>query len=115
MAHIYAKGVLERFGHLKRVVGISLEPPGRKGEQSEDMIYMEQADWTQEQRRRIKADCKRCGVLRDDLRGRQWSGQEYPEVEAITIARPSVQAGSSEMNRRQRRAAAAIARRSKKI
>ena len=29
------------------------------------------------------------------------SGQEYPEVEPITIARPSVQAGRSEMNRRQ--------------
>ena len=114
MAHIYARGVLERFGHLKRVVGVSMEPPSEKGEQSEDMIYMEQVDWTEEQRRSIRADCERCGVFRNDLRGRRWQGQEYPDVESITVARPRLPTGSSGMNRRQRRAAAAIARRSRK-
>ena len=83
MAHIYARGVLERFRYLKRVVGISMEPPGEKGEQSEDMIYMEQVNWTEEQRRSIRADCERCGVLGQNLRDSIWRGQEYPDVESM--------------------------------
>ena len=76
-AHIYAPGILERFHHLKRVIGISREPPGQEHGVSEDMVYAEQADWTEEERAAIRRDCERCGILRDDMRVRRWSGREY--------------------------------------
>lgn len=79
LAHIYANGILERFSHLKRVIGISREPPGQKHGMSEDMIYAEQADWTEEEREAIRQDCERVGILRDDIRVRRWSGREYPD------------------------------------
>ena len=80
--HIYAKGILERFPHLKRVVGISCEPPppNRNGITSEDMIYAEQAEWTEEERCQIRRDCHALGVLRDDMKVRSWSSPEFPEV-----------------------------------
>ena len=78
-AHIYANGILEKFRHLKRVVGISREPPGQEHGVSEDMIYAEQADWTEEERAAIRRDCERCGILRYDMRIRRWSGREYPD------------------------------------
>ena len=77
-AHIYAKGILERFPHLKRVIGISREPPGQEHGVSEDMVYAEQADWTEAERTAIRRDCERCGILRDDMRMTRWSGREYP-------------------------------------
>ena len=79
LAHIYANGILERFPHLRRVIGISREPPGQEHGVSEDMVYAEQADWTEEDRTAIRRDCERCGILRDDMRVRRWSGREYPD------------------------------------
>ena len=78
-AQIYATGILERFHHLKRVIGISREPPGQGNGVSEDMVYAEQADWTEKERMAIKRDCERCGILRDDIRVRRWYGREYPD------------------------------------
>ena len=78
-AHIYANGILERFHHLKRVIGISREPPGHKHGVSEDMIYAEQADWTDEQRAAIRQDCERLGILGNAMRVRPWTDEEYPD------------------------------------
>lgn len=80
--HIYARGILERFPHLKRIVGIACEPPDQRHGTSEDMIYAEQAEWTDEERRTIRQDCERCGILRNDMTVRPWSGKEFPEVES---------------------------------
>ena len=79
-AHIYARGILERFHHLNRVIGISREPPGQEHGVSEDMVYAEQADWTDEERAAIRHDCERLNILGNDLRVRPWSGKEYPDT-----------------------------------
>ena len=79
-AQTYAMGLLERFSYLKRVIGISCEPPGQKHGGSEDMVYVQQTEWTEEQRREIKQDCERCDVLREDFKTRQFSAQEFPNV-----------------------------------
>ena len=115
-AQVYAKGLLERFPHLKRVVGISCEPRDQGGNSSEDMIYAEQADWTEEDRRAIRRDCEMYEVLRGDIKtkGRLWPGQEYPELETVSVEGMGTPAANSGMNRRQRRALEAKARRSRR-
>ena len=81
LAQIYAISVLQRFGYLKRVISISMEPPEEGAKCSEDMIYMEQAVWTDEERRSNAEDCRRLGIMRDDLKGKRWKGEEYPWVD----------------------------------
>ena len=77
---VYARGLLERFPHLKRVVGISCEPPDQGGGGSEDLVYAEQADWTDEDRSAIKQNCKTYGVLQGEMKERQSHVQEYPDL-----------------------------------
>jgi hypothetical protein len=108
---IYARGLLERHEHLRRVIGISREPSDQGRGVSEDIIYVEQHDWTDEQRAAIKEDCERAGVLQN-LRERRFGGAEFPEVETITIKRPGLMMPNSEPNRKQRRAMKARARKS---
>jgi hypothetical protein len=110
LAIVYAKGLLERYPHLKRVVGISREPPDQGKGVSEDLIYAEQSDWSEEARAAILADCKAFGVLQE-LKERRWSGEEFPEVTRLILERsPSHPA----MNRQQRRASNAKKRKSQK-
>ena len=80
VAQIYAKGILERHSYLKRVIGVACEPPGQPHGRSEDMVYAEQASWTEDERKAIREDCRRLGILRPNMTGQRWSGQEYPEV-----------------------------------
>ena len=80
-ALIYAKGLLEQHPHLKRVVGISCEPPGQKQGSSEDLIYIEQAEWSDEERREIRQNCKDARVLQKKAREIPLFEQEFPEVE----------------------------------
>lgn len=112
-AHVYAKGLLERHPHLERVIGISREPPDQGRGLSEDLVYAEQFEWTDKDRRAIKRDCKNFGVLQGQQKETPWNGQEYPNVETITIERRTGPAPSSGMNRKQRRALLAKARRKK--
>ena len=51
LTQIYARGILEQFPHLKRVVGISCEPIGQNQNCSEEMLYMEQCEWTEEEKK----------------------------------------------------------------
>ena len=53
-AQLYALGILERNPNLKRAIGISCEPPDQKSFTSEDMVYAEQIEWTDEERREIR-------------------------------------------------------------
>lgn len=112
-AHIYANGILERFSHLKRVIGIALEPPDQSHGVSEDMIYAEQATWTESERRAIRADCNTLGVLDDDMTSRRWPGQEYPDVQLASGA-DAQGPGAPALNRKQRRASAARRRRNRR-
>ena len=113
-AIVYAKGILERFPHLKRIVGVSCEPPDQGHGSSEDLIYVEQADWSDEDRQAIRHDCKILNILRIEMKATLLSGQEFPDVETVIIKpdeRPSYSYG---LNRKQRRIKKAELRRSKK-
>lgn len=112
-AQVYAKGVLERFPHLKRVVGVSCEPPNQGRGGSEELVYAEQADWSDEARRAIREDCKTYGVLQKGMKETPWQGQEFPDAEPFVIDEGRVEPRHFKMNRKQRRAAAARARRAK--
>ena len=65
--------------HLKRVVGIALEPAGAREFLSEDLVYVEQATWTDSDRHRIRNDCVALGILDDDLLRSERSEKEYPD------------------------------------
>jgi hypothetical protein len=101
-AVIYAKGLLERYPHLERVVGISREPPGQGRGVSEDLVYAEQSEWGNEERRAIREDCTKLGVLQN-MKERAWDGQEFPEVKTVTFERPSLGWPITQMNRQERR------------
>lgn len=104
---IYAKGLLERCAHLKRVIGFALEPPEQGRESSEDLIYAEQCDWTDEERAAIKNDCKRADLLQNIVE-RRHEGKEFPDVGTIVVESPD--AHQPHLNRKQRRALKARAR-----
>jgi len=112
-AMIYAQGVLERYPHLSRIVGISREPPKQGKGVSEDLIYGEQADWTDDERRQIKEDCKKLGVLQGPLKMQHVAGDEYPELNQIVIERPDARKMAIP-NRKQRRIQAAMTRAKRK-
>lgn len=112
-AIVYAKGLLERYPHLKRVVGVSREPPAQGRGLSEDLIYAEQAEWTDEERAAIKEDCETLGVLQGELQQKAWGGQEFPDVESIILERSASRSPSKSLNRQQRRAMKSQARKRK--
>ena len=111
-AEIYALGVLERNRSLDRVVGIAMEPLTQEDERSEDIVYAEQTDWTDEERRRIQQDCQRFGFLRGDLHSWRQTDHEFPETVASPSSRPQERLSEAPLNRRQRRALRAKQRRS---
>ena len=75
---VYARGILESYPHLKRVVGIALEPPCQGRGASEDLVYAEQYDWTDEDRRVIKQACKEYGVLQGRMKKTPVHLSEWP-------------------------------------
>lgn len=76
-AEICARGVLVRHPQLARVVGISCEPMGQI-ESSEDLILMDQADWSDADRDAIFKDCRRLGVLQPGSTVRHRREEEFP-------------------------------------
>ena len=113
-SRVYAKGLLVLYPHLKRVVGISREPPNQGRGISEDLMYAEQAEWTDEDRRVIIQECKVYGVLQGELKERLWHGDEFPEVVTVAFQRPNTQPPIGGMNRKQRRAMKSKQRKKKK-
>lgn len=101
-ATIYAQGVLEKHPHLKRIVGISREPPEQGRGASEDIIYAEQSDWTADERKSIRDSCNKLGILQQPLKMRPVEDEEYPELTQIIFARPNT-ARSEPLNRKERR------------
>lgn len=114
MLHVYARGILERYSYLKRAIGVACEPPGQEHGGSEDLIYAEQAEWTDEQRREIKEHCRRLNVFRRDLDMRLWEGEEYPDVVTVDIEQSTLKGQVIRPNRRRRRAMAAKKRKASK-
>lgn len=112
-AVVYAKGLLERYPHLERVVGISREPPEQGHGVSEDLVYAEQSEWTNDERQVIREDCKKLGVLQK-MKERTWDGQEFPEVETITFELPNFGRPLTQINRQERRKMVAKQRKKRK-
>ena len=114
LAMIYARGLLERHPHLKRVVGISCEPPEQGRGSSEDLVYAEQQEWTDQEREEIRSACETAGVLQN-MKEHPIKGQEFPEHGVITFESPASPPASSHLNRRQRRALKARTRRRQRL
>lgn len=112
-ALIYARGLLERYSYLKRIVGISCEPAGQGHGGSEDLIYIEQSDWSDEERREIRQDCKMAGVFQKKATVIPLDEQEFPDVETINIKPKEPSDLHYGMNRKQRRTMKSKARRGK--
>jgi hypothetical protein len=105
----YAQATLMKYSHLKRVIGIAMEPPNQGRGASEDCIYAEQADWSDEDREQNKNDCDALRIM-GPMQERQWSGQEYPDV---PVAKQKMRHATNG-NRAERRARAADERRRKR-
>lgn len=103
---VCARGILERHHYLKRIIGVICEPPNQGGGTSEDLIYMEQSNWSEKDRQSIREDCKTYGVLQN-MKSRVPNEREFPEVDTITF---EIEPATG-MNRKQRRAAKARDRR----
>ena len=74
----YAKGLLVRLPHLERVVGISCEPAGQGHGGSEDLVYVEQAQWSDADRVAIEEDCKRLRILQPGIKAKRLYEDEFP-------------------------------------
>lgn len=80
-ATIYAKAMLMRHPHLKRIIGISMEPPGSKHGSSEDMIYAVQSEWSKDEREISEADCTKLGIMQPTMKETHIDDQEFPLLE----------------------------------
>jgi hypothetical protein len=98
---VYARGILEMYPEIKRVVGISREPPEQDRGVSEDLVYAEQSNWTEEERNEIRDDCKRLGVLQGDMQQRWIRNDEYPPLDFSGV--PDEVSESQETGKRKKR------------
>ncbi len=110
MLSTYALLLLQRFDNLPRVIGIATEAPPKPGEESrgssEDLILVENPEWTDELIGDLEKRRQHYGFLNDDdLIKRSLDEAEWPEVAVISPKRPS---------RKERRALEAIERRKNK-
>jgi hypothetical protein len=99
----YAKAILIDRPHLRRVVGVAMEPPGQEGGVSEDNLLMLQREWTIVEKREHEEICRNLKIW-TNVKERPYRDNEYPDLPGYRKGRPE------EGNRRSRRAAAAKAR-----
>lgn len=111
-ATTYAQGILEKYPYLKRIIGISCEPPNQNRGASEDIVYAEQTNWSSEDREIIKKNCKDLGILQNEMQLNPVHDEEYPEFEQVFISSPS-DFFHNHPNRKQRRAEAAKTKKKK--
>ncbi|MBI5197639.1 MAG: hypothetical protein HZA19_03420 [Nitrospirae bacterium] len=82
MLEAYCMGVLKKFLHLKRVIGIATEPPptgDNSMDFSEDMIMIEQLNWTPEQEAEVDKMCRQFEILKEDrVNVSNFGLEEYP-------------------------------------
>lgn len=113
----YTENLLERNRHLKRVIGIATEG-SRRGPTSEDLIYHEPPEWTEEAIAAAKERAKGFDIFTGAMSQRRYSTDEYPKTDVglrggfepipyMFIERPNLSEPYLQGNRRQRRAAAA--------
>jgi hypothetical protein len=106
----YAKAVLIEHPYLECIVGIAMEPPGGKRGASEDLLLIYQQEWGAESIREVREDCDALGIMQGSLKKHELRTTEYPPVNL----RPEPKSARSfSGNRKQRRSAAARARKRK--
>lgn len=113
-ALIFARGLLERHPHIEKVVGISREPPQEDQGVSEDLLYIEQSNWTDAEVKMIRRDCKKIGVLQRNLRQIPWNDSEFPDVLTINIDSSHENPFHTGLNRKERRARSARLKKNRK-
>lgn len=106
LAIVYGKGLVDRYPHLQRAIGISREPVGQEHGVSEDLVCIQQTDWTEDERLEIRRDCANLDMLKN-VTERPWTENEFPEVETVVFERPTYRSRLPNLNRQQRRAMAA--------
>lgn len=77
-ALIFAKGLLARCPHLERVIGVACEPAIKGQGGSEELIYVEQAQWSQSDLAAIEEDCRRLDMFQEGMKVWHWHDDEYP-------------------------------------
>ncbi|MDO8883298.1 hypothetical protein, partial [Pseudotabrizicola sp.] len=113
LAIIFGKGLLERYPHLRQVIGISREPLGQDHGVSEDLVCIGQTEWTDDERQKIREDCEALNMLQD-VRENHWRENEFPDVETIVIQRSPRHLTNTSLNRQQRRALTSKQRKKRK-
>ena len=79
-ALVYAQGLLVRFPYLERVIGISCEPAAQGQGGSEDLVYVEQAQWSDDDLTTIEDDCRRLDLFQSGMQAQHWCEDEFPNV-----------------------------------
>lgn len=77
LARAYSENLLLRYRSLERVVGIVTEGE-RGGGRSEDLIYQEQQEWSEEAIASTRELCARFEIFQSEAE-RRYSALEYPE------------------------------------
>lgn len=85
MLYAYCMAVLNKYRHIRRVIGIATEPPPNPDDSevfSEDMIMVEAPrQWSQERQADLERLCKHFDIMREDrLRIMSFPGIEYPNA-----------------------------------
>ncbi len=113
MLEIYALTFLRKHPNLKRIVGIATEPPANpdmKVGSSEDLILAEPPEWSDEFVKELEESQKVFNIAREgNSKEYAIQGSEFPDVELKGKRLPK----NPKLNRRQRRALEAKARRRK--
>lgn len=84
LAKTYVRGYLEKIRSLERIVCIAVDIADRSPSStreklfSEELIYMEQLDWTEALVEQIHFECKSIGILGTENTFRYESHEEYP-------------------------------------
>lgn len=124
MLGAYAEGIAERNRHLDRVIGIATEGE-RGGPRTEDLIYLEPPEWTDEAIELQRATEAGFEIFQEKMNLVRFGSDEYPE--AISVGpnsyrpipynfiepKPVSSESKKPMNRRQRRAEAARKRKTR--
>lgn len=76
----YMEGLLERNRHLRRVIGIATEGDLSKGA-SEDLVYHEPPEWTEETLKACREREDILEIFRGEMSQQPYSAREYPETE----------------------------------
>jgi len=78
-ASTYGEAMLLRLPYLKRVVGVAIQPPHSRYGSSEDLVRVEQTEWTANKKKSLEAACKAMGIAQN-LTERRYVGDEFPDA-----------------------------------